>query len=409
MARPGDPAARHPVRAPTWCRPGAGGAVAGARPATTARPPTAWSGWSRRPPASARRWPAAAPCCARSPTPASCAPAVGPRRGSAPDDLLDRLAAVGPSRVAGLAPGVEQLCRAAGDGPVVCLLGAVGPDDVVDLVRAPLGPDDRPRGPGRHRRAGPRPRPGRGRRALSARLAGDARPRSGRTRATLLRAAGWRVAVARAGPSVAQTSGPRWAGRPQSRPPRRGRAAPGCRHDRAGRPAARSRRPAPPCWARWRSLPVFSSAAWLRPVLAVVLVVLAGGLLLRGGGPALWARAGAAAARCPPAGRRRRRRRAARAARPARCACSPPSTRPATRWCGCCPRRRASPSSAAVLADGAAEMRSRRTPALPLTGLLALTALFVGLVAVVGRPGRRGRPAGRRSPGWGCSSSTASR
>ena len=38
--------------------------------------------------------------------------------------------------------------------------------------------------------------------------------------------------------------------------------------------------------------PVFSSAAWLLPVLAVVLVVLAGGLLLRVGGPALWARLG---------------------------------------------------------------------------------------------------------------------
>ena len=38
--------------------------------------------------------------------------------------------------------------------------------------------------------------------------------------------------------------------------------------------------------------PVFSSAAWLLPVLAVVLVVLAGGLLLRVGGPALWARIG---------------------------------------------------------------------------------------------------------------------
>src|SRR5687767_3341346 len=37
------------------------------------------------------------------------------------DDLLDRLAGVGTSRVPSLAAGVEQLCRAAGDGPVICL------------------------------------------------------------------------------------------------------------------------------------------------------------------------------------------------------------------------------------------------------------------------------------------------
>ena len=40
----------------------------------------------------------------------------------------------------GLRAGVEQLCRAAGDGPVVCLLGAVGPDDVVELIRGRSGP-----------------------------------------------------------------------------------------------------------------------------------------------------------------------------------------------------------------------------------------------------------------------------
>ena len=37
--------------------------------------------------------------------------------------------------------------------------------------------------------------------------------------------------------------------------------------------------------------PVYSSAGWMLPVLAVVLVVLAGGLLLRLGAPAVWARA----------------------------------------------------------------------------------------------------------------------
>src|SRR3712207_6973605 len=35
---------------------------------------------------------------------------------------------------------LEQLCRAAGDGPVICLLGAVGPDDVEGLIRGRSGP-----------------------------------------------------------------------------------------------------------------------------------------------------------------------------------------------------------------------------------------------------------------------------
>jgi uncharacterized protein (DUF58 family) len=118
-----------------------------------------------------------------------------------PDDLLDRLAGVGPSRVSSLATGVEQLCRAAGDGPVICLLGAVGPDDVTDLIRRRSGPttdlavlidieswaDALQAG---------------SRRGLS----GAARGALAQQRAdavTLLRAAGWRVSEARADRSVA--------------------------------------------------------------------------------------------------------------------------------------------------------------------------------------------------------------
>jgi uncharacterized protein (DUF58 family) len=119
-----------------------------------------------------------------------------------PEDLLDRLAAVGPSRVPTLATGVEQLCRAAGDGPVICLLGAVGPDDVSELVRARSGPttdlailvDIES-----WARAGL----ARGRRALSpASLATLTRQREDAT--ALLRAGGWRVAAARADQSVAE-------------------------------------------------------------------------------------------------------------------------------------------------------------------------------------------------------------
>ena len=40
----------------------------------------------------------------------------------------------------GLGTAVERVARVAGDGPVVCLLGAVGADDVADLVRVRSGP-----------------------------------------------------------------------------------------------------------------------------------------------------------------------------------------------------------------------------------------------------------------------------
>jgi uncharacterized protein (DUF58 family) len=118
------------------------------------------------------------------------------------DDLLDRLAVVGPSRVASLNHGIEQLCRAAGDGPVVCLLGAVGPDDVVDLARARSGPTTDIAiladlgswaGVGN----------GKGRRTFSA-TSRDTLDRQREDAATLLRTAGWQVATARADLSVAQ-------------------------------------------------------------------------------------------------------------------------------------------------------------------------------------------------------------
>jgi uncharacterized protein (DUF58 family) len=118
-----------------------------------------------------------------------------------PDDLLDRLAGVGPTRVSSLAAGVEQLCRAAGDGPVICLLGAVGPDDVADLIRRRSGPTtdlavlvdieswaDAGLSSGRH--------------GLS-QAARGALARQREDAATLLRAAGWRVTDARAGRSLA--------------------------------------------------------------------------------------------------------------------------------------------------------------------------------------------------------------
>jgi uncharacterized protein (DUF58 family) len=127
-------------------------------------------------------------------------PASGHGRLS-PEDLLDRLATVGPSRVPALRAGVELLCRAAGDGPVICLLGAVGPDDVVELIRGRSGPTsdaailldieswaD----------AG-LPRARRGATATASGVLAGQRDDA----AALLRAAGWRVVVARADQPVA--------------------------------------------------------------------------------------------------------------------------------------------------------------------------------------------------------------
>jgi uncharacterized protein (DUF58 family) len=132
-----------------------------------------------------------------------------------PDDLLERLAGVGPSRVSGLGPGVDRLCRVAGEGPVVCLLGAVGPDDVVDLIRGRSGPTTDLAvlvDIGSWADAGL----ARGRRGMSA--AARATLAGQRDDAVkLLRASGWQVAVAGAGQSVtdvwAELRGP--AGSPQ--------------------------------------------------------------------------------------------------------------------------------------------------------------------------------------------------
>jgi len=118
-----------------------------------------------------------------------------------PEDLLDRLAGVGPSRVSGLRAGVEQLCRAAGDGPVICLLGAVGPDDVVDLVRGRSGPASNAAillDVESWADAG-LPRPRRGTTALARGVLAGQREDA----ATLLRSAGWRVTVAGADRSIA--------------------------------------------------------------------------------------------------------------------------------------------------------------------------------------------------------------
>jgi uncharacterized protein (DUF58 family) len=129
---------------------------------------------------------------------------LGPSSGRgqlSPEDLLDRLATLGPSRVPDLGGGVERLCRAAGDGPVICLLGAVGPDDVAGLVRSRSGPTrDAAILTDIASWAGTAT-PG-GRRGMAA-ASRDALARQRDDAVALLRGAGWRVAVAQADRTVA--------------------------------------------------------------------------------------------------------------------------------------------------------------------------------------------------------------
>ncbi|SFO28579.1 Uncharacterized conserved protein, DUF58 family, contains vWF domain [Geodermatophilus obscurus] len=120
--------------------------------------------------------------------------------GLGPTELLDRLAVLAPTRGSSLRHAVEQLQRVAGDGPVVAVLGSVAPDDLADLVAARSGP---------HTDAAvlldvsswADPGGGRTRRALSA-TARAALTDQVEQSASLLRGAGWQVAVAGAGRGV---------------------------------------------------------------------------------------------------------------------------------------------------------------------------------------------------------------
>ena len=128
-------------------------------------------------------------------------------------------------------------------------------------------------------------------------------------------------------------------------------------------------------------LPVFTTTAWLRPVLSVVLVVWAGGLLLRTGGARLWDRAfpgrpvprvldvlGAVAVPLAQLGL-------------VLCVLTVFYAPDDAFW-------RLGPTTTSlrdlvgVLADGSAEIQEQATPALPLTGLVALTTVLVAVVAV---------------------------
>ncbi len=128
-------------------------------------------------------------------------------------------------------------------------------------------------------------------------------------------------------------------------------------------------------------VPVFTRPAWLPPSLAAIAVVALTGLALRAAGPALWAWA---------SGGRQLPARAAAAGVPL-----VPLSQLAALTClmtalfapdravvGWVPTPGSLRALADVLTAGSAELREQATPALPLTGLLALTVLLVGMVAV---------------------------
>jgi uncharacterized protein (DUF58 family) len=134
--------------------------------------------------------------------------------GLGPGELLDRLAGVMPSRLSGLGPGIDLVTRLAGDGPVVALLGAIGPEDAAELVRARSGPTTDLAvlvDIGSWAEAGVQ----RGRRPVT----GSARTeltRQQEAAADLLRGGGWQVAIASATDPVSAA----WAqlGRPGTAP-----------------------------------------------------------------------------------------------------------------------------------------------------------------------------------------------
>ena len=124
--------------------------------------------------------------------------------------------------------------------------------------------------------------------------------------------------------------------------------------------------------------PVFTSGDWFPPVLAVVAAVLVGGLLLRAAGARLADRAvvprplAAAGTLLVPAGQLFLVACVLTAAFAAEGALG-----------GAVPTPESLARLGEVFATGFAEIREQATPALPLTGLLALTTLFVGVIAVL--------------------------
>jgi len=123
--------------------------------------------------------------------------------------------------------------------------------------------------------------------------------------------------------------------------------------------------------------PVFSDRSWLLPVLLCIATVALGGVALRAGAASLAGRRGVPSALTGTA----------RVLVPVGqlLLVLVVLTRvftPEHAWAGLVPTPGSVGDLVAVFGDGAAEIREQATPALPLTGLVALTALFVALIAL---------------------------
>jgi uncharacterized protein (DUF58 family) len=119
-----------------------------------------------------------------------------------PEELLEQLAELRASRVPGLHLAVDALRRVSAEGPAVCLLGLLDPDDVAPLARARSGPGTDVAvlvDPAAWLDAGAN----RGRRATSSSARSELVGRQQRT-ADLLRAAGWQVVLVRPDQTVEQ-------------------------------------------------------------------------------------------------------------------------------------------------------------------------------------------------------------
>lgn len=125
--------------------------------------------------------------------------------GLGPEALLEALAVLRPSRQPDLSAGVEALRRGGVEGPVVCLLGLTGADDVAALVRARSGPGTDVAVlvdiAGWHDAGGGRGAGARSRRGLTAAARAELTAQR-EDAAAMLTAAGWQVVVAGAAEPV---------------------------------------------------------------------------------------------------------------------------------------------------------------------------------------------------------------
>jgi transglutaminase-like putative cysteine protease len=127
--------------------------------------------------------------------------------------------------------------------------------------------------------------------------------------------------------------------------------------------------------------PVFAARSWLPPVVLVVVAVAGGGVALRAGASRVLDLRGPDRP-LPPLAARLGRTLVPLGQLALVLVVLTGIFVPRHAWAGLVPTPGSVADLAALFGDGAAEIQEQATPALPLTGLVALTTLFVGLVAL---------------------------